>query len=57
MTTKFEIGKSVSAAVCALLFGSIMILSAVGPARASSDVPQAELAQSQQFPAVIHYLA
>lgn len=55
MTTKFEIGKSLSAAICALLFGSTMILSAVGPARASSNVVPAELAQSQ--PAVSPYLA
>lgn len=48
MTTKFEIGKSLSAAICALLFGSTMILSAVGPARAAgSDVVTADLAQSQ----------
>lgn len=56
MTTRTEIGKSLSAAICALLFGSTMILSAVGPARASSPAAPAELAQSQSI-AVSPYLA
>lgn len=57
MFTKFEIGKSLSAALCALLFGSTMILSAVGPARASTDVAQTVLAQGHTAPAAGHYLA
>lgn len=57
MPSTFEIGKSLSAAVCALLFGATMILSAVGPARANSNAPEAILAQGQTLPAPGHYLA
>lgn len=57
MFRKFEIGKNLSAGICALLFGSTMILSAVGPARASSDVTRTVLAQAQAVPAAEYYLA
>lgn len=57
MFTKFEIGKNLSAGFCALLFGSTMILSAVGPARANSDVARTVLAQAQAAPAAGYYLA
>lgn len=57
MTIKSEIGKSLFAAICALFFGSTMILSAVGPARASSDVARIELAKPHITPANGHYLA
>ncbi|HKX21928.1 MAG TPA: hypothetical protein VJM81_01500 [Rhizorhapis sp.] len=57
MPSTFEIGKSLSAALCALLFGTTMILSAVGPARANSNAPEAILAQGQNLPAPGHYLA
>jgi hypothetical protein len=34
-----KLSSRVSAAICALLFSSIMVLSAVGPARASASEP------------------
>lgn len=34
-----SLSSQVSAAICALLFSSIMVLSAVGPARASASEP------------------
>ena len=43
--TKFSLSETFSAIICALLFGSTMILSAVGPERASSDVPPAGMSQ------------
>ncbi|MEK7342889.1 MAG: hypothetical protein AABZ73_03595 [Pseudomonadota bacterium] len=36
-----EIGQLMSVAIAAVLFGSTMILSAVGPARASEKAPRA----------------
>jgi hypothetical protein len=48
-----EIGKSLSIAIAAALFGSTMILSAVGPARASEKVEAA----SHEGPATVRYLA
>ena len=55
--TKFEvrqIGQTLSVAIAAVLFGSTMILSAVGPARASET---AVLAASHEAPATVRYLA
>ncbi|WP_336967369.1 hypothetical protein [Sphingobium aromaticiconvertens] len=55
--TKFEvrqIGQTLSVAIAAVLFGSTMILSAVGPARASEAVT---LAACQTTPATVRYLA
>ena len=55
--TKIEaarIGRTLSVAIAAVLFGSTMILSAVGPARASES---AVLAASQPTPAPARYLA
>ena len=48
-----EIGQLVSVALAALLFGSTLILSAVGPARAS----EAPMLASQTTPVVLRYLA
>ena len=48
-----EIGQLVSAALAALLFGSTLILAAVGPARAS----EAPMLASQTTPVVLRYLA
>ncbi|MEJ7925858.1 hypothetical protein WG908_03700 [Sphingobium sp. AN641] len=55
--TKIEagrIGQALSVALAAVLFGSTMILSAVGPARASEA---AVMAASQPAPAPARYLA
>jgi len=49
-----EIGKSLSIAIVALLFASTMILSAVGPARASETI---EAAAGHNAPATVRYLA
>ncbi|MFC3695844.1 MAG: hypothetical protein ACOY4N_01545 [Pseudomonadota bacterium] len=48
-----EIGQLMSVAVAALLFGSTLILSAVGPARAS----EAPASASQAAPMALCYLA
>ncbi len=48
-----EIGQLMSVAIVAVLFGSIMILSAVGPARAS----EAPILATQDSPATLRYLA
>ncbi|MET0371680.1 MAG: hypothetical protein ABW039_09920 [Sphingobium sp.] len=48
-----EIGQTLSVAIAALLFGSTMILSAVGPARAS----EAPMLASHTTPATLRYLA
>lgn len=48
-----EIGQLMSVAIAAALFGSTMILSAVGPARAS----EAPILATQQTPAALRYLA
>ncbi len=48
-----EIGKHVSVAICALLFGSTMILSAVGPARADTTAQ----AVTHEAPTVLRYMA
>ena len=48
------IGQTLSVALTAVLFGSTMILSAVGPARAS-DIPV--LASTASSPAPARYLA
>ncbi|WP_336965818.1 hypothetical protein [Sphingobium aquiterrae] len=50
-----EIGKSLSIAIIAALFGSTMILAAVGPARASETIAAA--ACLQHAPATVRYLA
>lgn len=47
------IGQFLSVAVAALLFGSTMILSAVGPARAG----EAPMPASQTIPVTLRYLA
>jgi hypothetical protein len=52
-TTVREIGQTFSVAIAALLFGSTMILSAVGPARAS----EASILASGQTPATLRSLA
>lgn len=49
-----EIGKSLSIAIAAVLFGSTMVLSAVGPARANETIV---LANGQQTPETVRYLA
>jgi hypothetical protein len=48
-----EIGQLMSVAMAALLFGSTMILSAVGPARAS-EIP---VLSTHDTPATLRYLA
>jgi len=48
-----EIGQLMSVAIAAVLFGSTMILSAVGPARAS----EVTILATQQTPATLRYLA
>jgi hypothetical protein len=48
-----EIGKSLSIAICAVLFGSTMVLSAVGPARAETMTQ----ASAHQSPETVRYLA
>lgn len=48
-----ELGQSMSVALAAVLFGSTMILSAVGPARAS----ETPVLASKTTPASIRYLA
>ncbi len=48
-----EIGQLMSVAIAAVLFGSTMILSAVGPARAS----EAPVLASHDAPASVRYLA
>ncbi len=48
-----EIGQLMSVALAALLFGSTLILSAVGPARAS----EAPMLASQTIPMALRYLA
>ncbi|WP_162849078.1 hypothetical protein [Sphingobium amiense] len=48
-----EIGQLMSVAIAAVLFGSTMILSAVGPARASETPALA----SHNSPASVRYLA
>ncbi|MCI4590988.1 hypothetical protein MOK15_12910 [Sphingobium sp. BYY-5] len=48
-----EIGQLMSVAIAAVLFGSTMILSAVGPARAS----EAPILATQATPATLRYLA
>jgi chorismate mutase len=55
-----EIGQLMSVAIVAVLFGSTMILSAVGPARASEETPRASEAPalaSHDMPAPSRYLA
>ena len=48
-----EMGKLMSVAIAALLFGSTMVLSAVGPARAS----ETPVLASDTTPAPLRYLA
>jgi hypothetical protein len=48
-----EIGQLMSVAIAAVLFGSTMILSAVGPARAS----ETPILAAQDTPANLRYLA
>ncbi|WP_176592367.1 hypothetical protein [Sphingobium sp. EM0848] len=48
-----EIGQLLSVAIASVLFGSTLILSAVGPARAS-EVP---MLANHDCPAALHYLA
>lgn len=52
-TTARDIGQTLSVAIAALLFGSTMILSAVGPARAS----EAPVLATKATPATLRYLA
>ncbi|WP_311269439.1 hypothetical protein [Sphingobium sp. WCS2017Hpa-17] len=55
-----EIGQLMSVAIAAVLFGSTMILSAVGPASASENATRASEAPilaTQQTPATLRYLA
>ncbi|WP_162854517.1 hypothetical protein [Sphingobium estronivorans] len=48
-----EIGQLLSVAIASVLFGSTLILSAVGPARAS-ELP---MPATHDCPAALHYLA
>ena len=48
-----EIGQLMSVAIAAILFGSTMILSAVGPARAS----ETPILAANETPATLRYLA
>lgn len=55
-----EIGRLMSVAIAAMLFGSTMILSAVGPARASengSRVSETPILAMQHTPVTLRYLA
>lgn len=54
-----EIGQLMSVALVAVLFGSTMILSAVGPARASENAraSEAPMLATQNSPATLRYLA
>jgi hypothetical protein len=54
MSEAKEIGKSLSVAIAAVLFGSTLILSAVGPARANDTTV---LADSHLTPGAARYLA
>ncbi|MDO7835730.1 hypothetical protein Q4610_11820 [Sphingobium sp. HBC34] len=55
-----EIGQLMAAALVAVLFGSTMILSAVGPARASENAARASevpMLATRNTPATLRYLA
>lgn len=55
-----EIGQLMSVAIAAVLFGSTVILSAVGPASASENATpasEAPILATQQTPATLRYLA
>ena len=56
-----QISQHLSVAICAVLFGSTMVLSAVGPARANeSGVASHSLAQdsgTEATPGAVRYLA
>ncbi|WP_420144982.1 hypothetical protein [Sphingobium sp.] len=55
-----DMGQLMSVAVAAVLFGSTMILSAVGPARASEKAfraSEAPIPATQETPATLRYLA
>jgi hypothetical protein len=54
MSEAKEIGQSLSVVIAALLFGSTMILTAVGPARAND---MTVLADSHLTPGTARYLA
>lgn len=55
-----ELGQLMSVAIAAILFGSTMILSAVGPASASENAARASeipMLATQAAPATLRYLA
>lgn len=54
MLNNKKLGRSLSVAICAALFGSTMILSAVGPAQASET---RTMATSLESPGTARYLA
>jgi hypothetical protein len=52
-----KISQHISVAICAVLFGSTMVLSAVGPARANETGTAAHSLASDTTPGAVRYLA
>lgn len=52
-----QISQHISVAICAVLFGSTMVLSAVGPARANETGATVHSMASDQTPQAVRYLA
>ncbi|MES1986367.1 MAG: hypothetical protein V4461_15605 [Pseudomonadota bacterium] len=52
-----QISQHLSVAICAVLFGSTMVLSAVGPARANETGAAIHSLASEQTPGTVRYLA
>ncbi|WP_189338358.1 hypothetical protein [Sphingobium sp. SCG-1] len=52
-----QISQHISVAICAVLFGSTMVLSAVGPARANETGGSVHSMASEKSPEVVRYLA
>lgn len=52
-----QVSQHLSVAICAVLFGSTMVLSAVGPARASETGQAVHSMASGQSPQAARYMA
>ena len=52
-----QLTQHISVAICAVLFGSTMVLSAVGPARANETGATERSVASDQAPGAVRYLA
>ncbi|WP_164847330.1 hypothetical protein [Sphingobium algorifonticola] len=57
MFTVKQISQHLSVAICAVLFGSTMVLSAVGPARANETGTAPHSLASEATPGAVRYLA